>query len=52
MSIEKMATRIAAEMTEAYLRSGMVLDTDMIAEKSCELAYKIHEKAKQYGVNK
>lgn len=52
MSIEKMATRIAAEMTETYLRNGMPLDTDMIAEKSCELAYKIHEKAKHYRKSK
>ena len=52
MSIEKMATRIAAEMAEAYLRSGMPLDTDLIAEKSCELAYKIHENAKRYKESK
>lgn len=46
--IEKMATRIAAEMVEAYLNHGATLDTDLIAEKSCEIAYKIHEQAKQY----
>lgn len=46
--IEKMATRIASEMVEAYLNHGVNLDSDLIAEKSCEIAYKIHEQAKQY----
>lgn len=50
--IEKMATRIASEMVEAYLNHGFTLDSDLIAEKSCEIAYKIHEQAKQYKEDK
>lgn len=46
--IEKMATRIAAEMVESYLNHNATIDVDMIADKSCEIAYKIHEKSKEY----
>jgi len=46
--IEKMATRIAAEMVEAYINHGSPIDEDYIAEKSCSIAYKIHERSKQY----
>lgn len=46
--IEKMATRIAAEMVEAHLNHGALIDSDEIAEKACEIAYKIHEKSKAY----
>lgn len=46
--IEKMATRIAAEMVEAHLNHGATIDSDEIAEKACDIAYKIHEKSKAY----
>ena len=53
MSLEKMAARIACEMVEHNLDAGAThLDLDFIADQSCELAYKIHEKAKQYKKSK
>lgn len=48
--IEKMATIFAKEMVEHNLMNGAVrLDLEYIANEACELAYKIHEKAKSYG---
>ena len=50
--IEKMATRIAAEMVGAYLNHSVPIDTDYIANEACNLAYKIREKSKQYKKSK
>lgn len=48
-----MATVFAKEMIEHNLMNGATrLDLDYIANESCELAYKIHEKVKQYTGDK
>lgn len=44
--IEKHAVKFAEEMIEHGYLGQMTIDD--ISNKSCELAYKIHEKAKQY----
>lgn len=46
--IFKGAIRIAAEMVEAHINNHVPLDTDYIADKSCEISYKIHERSSQY----
>lgn len=48
MSIEKEATRIAAEMVHVYSEKGLPLDADYIAKESCKIVYAIHEDAKRY----
>lgn len=50
--IEKHAIILASEMVEHNLKNGAsVLDLDYIAKDACELAYKIHELSKKYGVS-
>lgn len=46
--IETNAGLIAAEMVEVHLNHGATIDSDEIADKACEIAYKIHEKVKSY----
>ena len=47
--IEKHAVELAKEMVEHNLKNGAThLDLDFIAKDACDLAYKIHELAKQY----
>lgn len=51
MSFEHNAVEIAKEMVESHLKNGAThLDLDFIADQACELAYKIHERAKAYGL--
>lgn len=47
--LEKMATRIAAEMVSHYILGGAThLDLDFIAKNACDLAYKISEEVSQH----
>lgn len=47
--LERMAAMFAKEMVEHNLMNGATrLDLDYIAQESCDLAYKIYEKAKEY----
>lgn len=46
----KMATIFAKEMIEHNLECGAThLNAEFIADQSCDIAYKIHEKVKSYG---
>ena len=46
----KIAGQLAEEMVEHHLRCGAIrLDTDFIAEQSCDIAIKIDARLKAYG---
>lgn len=49
MTLEESAILLAKEMVEHNLKQGAThLDAEYIAEQACEIAYKVHEKIKQY----